>query len=636
MGYSGLRQLLAVILCALVPSQGTLRPLRARRNALKSISCRFPLRISLKGGYRETISKSPCSHSHKMDNSPPPKANKDNRWDDNGNRGLSGASGAPTAKNDNFEGLLRDLQELQEVAESVQANDEKLQRRKEIFGGKGSGGKIKSRRPTQTIQQKIPIECLPKVAIVGQPNVGKSELFNRLTGEYKAIVYDTPGVTRDRMYGRSYWGKKEFVVVDTGGLTRLPEDVYDELPADFSKRLPYEIEKQAAAAIAEADAVVLVVDGRAGLSTSDREIAEWLLHHRRETANENDSRGPKPVVLAVNKCENRDSILTARDFWELGIEPFPVSAKHGSGTAELLDALIKDLPEPRSIEEVRAEKEKEGETLSLAILGRPNVGKSSLLNRLVGEERAVVSSTAGTTRDAVDTTIKDPDTDTPYRLVDTAGIRKRAKVGARSNKDGFEHASVQQALKAMRRGDIALLVLDAQEGVLTQDFRLAELIEQEGRGCVILVNKWDLVPEHEKDERSYKEGIRTQLRPVAWAPIIPVSAATGKGLSRILKTATEVGEQHSRTVSTATLNLCVQDALNHHVVSQRGGKVGRVYYGTQVAVKPPTFLLFVNDRKLFNENEGYQRYLERRLRKDMGLQGTPIRIMFRESNGPKK
>eukprot|EP00466_Bigelowiella_natans_P015117 jgi/Bigna1/57048/fgenesh1_pm.2_\ len=424
------------------------------------------------------------------------------------------------------------------------------------------------------------------VAIVGQPNVGKSELFNRLTGEYKAIVYDTPGVTRDRMYGRSYWGKKEFVVVDTGGLTRLPEDVYDELPADFEKRLPYEIEKQAAAAIAEADAVVFVVDGRAGLSAADREIADWLLHHRQ-----------KPIVLAVNKCESAQSIRDAREFWELGIEPFAVSAKHGSGnTCKSID-IIKKLCEG------------EARTLALAILGRPNVGKSSILNRMVGEERAVVSSTAGTTRDAVDTT-----------------------VGARSNKDGFEIDSVQMALKAMRRADVAMLVLDAQAGVSTQDFRLAELIEQEVRGDSTAAAAAAAAA---TTTIARREGIKAQLRPVEWAPILPISAATGKGMSRILSAAAEVGEQHGRTVSTATLNLCIQDALNHHVVSQRGGKMGRVYYGTQVSVRPPTFLLFVNDKQLFSENEGYKRYLERRLRKDMGLAGTPIRILYRESKGGK-
>jgi len=548
-------------------------------------------------------------------------------------------------KDQQLQGLLQDIMELEGVAETVQAKQEKLKERKALFGGKGSGGKLTG-RPSQTIQQKIPIECLPKVAIVGQPNVGKSELFNRLTGEYKAIVYDTPGVTRDRMYGRSYWGTKEFVVVDTGGLTRLPEDVYDQLPSEFEKRLPYEIEKQAAAAIEEADAVILVVDGRAGLSAADREIADWLLYHRRESrsrsekmakagiesSQDNRKSVEKPIVLAVNKCESADSIRGAREFWELGIEPFAVSAKHGSGTAELLDALIRDLPNPKSIEEVQSDMD--SDILSLAILGRPNVGKSSLLNKLVGEDRAVVSSTAGTTRDAVDTTIKDEESGDAFRLVDTAGIRKRAKVGARSNKDGFETDAVQMALRAMKRADIAVLVLDAQEGVLTQDFRLAELIEQEGRGCVILVNKWDLLPnnELERDEREFKEGIRAQLRPVAWAPIVPVSAHTGKGIGKILKAAAEVGIQHRRTVSTATLNLCIQDALNHHVVSQRGGKVGRVYYGTQVSIRPPTFLLFVNDRQLFAEDEGYKRYLERRLRKDMGLAGTPIRIMFRESN----
>uniref|UniRef100_A0A7S3YNW2 GTPase Der n=1 Tax=Lotharella globosa TaxID=91324 RepID=A0A7S3YNW2_9EUKA len=538
---------------------------------------------------------------------------------------------------DPLQDLLRDLSELEGAVENVKADEEKKQKRKELYGG-GGPQKLKSRRPKNTIQQKIPIECLPKVAIVGQPNVGKSELFNRLTGEYKAIVYDTPGVTRDRMYGRSFWGKKEFVVVDTGGLTRLPQDVYDGLPVEFDKRLPYEIEKQAAAAIAEADAVIFVVDGRAGLSESDREIAAWLRHHRRETAEEAEQQGGKgkPVILAVNKCESADSIKDSKDYWELGLEPFAISAKHGSGTAEMLDALLEDLPDPKSLEELKSEQEALAEGgLALAILGRPNVGKSSLLNALVGEDRAVVSSTAGTTRDAVDTTVFCEETGDKFRLVDTAGIRKRAKVGARSNKDGFEGASVQQALRAMKRADVAVLVLDAQEGVLTQDFRLAELVAEEGRGCLILVNKWDLLSKDglDRDERMYKEGVRAQLRPVSWAPILPVSAFTGKGTARILEAAAAVGEQHGRTVSTATLNLCIQDALAHHVVSRRGGKMGRVYYGTQVSVRPPTFLLFVNDRQLFAQDEGYQRYLERRLRKDMGLEGTPIRILFRESKG---
>lgn len=432
----------------------------------------------------------------------------------------------------------------------------------------------------------------PVVAIIGRPNVGKSALANRLAGRREAIVYDQPGVTRDRVYLPAFWQAHEFIVVDTGGL------VFDE-DTEF---LPL-IREQAMLALREAAAAIFVVDGQAGVTAADQEIADWL---RQQTV---------PVLLAVNKCESPEQGLAqAAEFWNLGLgEPFPLSAIHGSGTGELLDALVNYLPEPSEVE-VTPE-------LKVAIVGRPNAGKSSLLNALVGESRAIVSPVSGTTRDAIDTVVTYKDK--PYRLIDTAGIRKRKSV-----EYGPEFFGVNRALKAIQRSDVVLLVIDVLEGITEQDQRLAGHIADEGRGCVLVINKWDAV---EKDSHSiyeYERSLRSRLYFLDWAEMIFISAKTGKRVDKVLEAVDRVAEQHQRRVPTAVINEVLQEAVSWHTPpTNRQGRQGKIYYGTQVSTQPPTIALFVNDPQRFNE--GYRRYIAQQFRKSLGFTGTPLRLLWR-------
>ncbi|KAF6250889.1 P-loop containing nucleoside triphosphate hydrolase protein [Scenedesmus sp. NREL 46B-D3] len=454
-------------------------------------------------------------------------------------------------------------------------------------------------------KQQLPIEALPKVAIVGRPNVGKSAMFNRLAGSSLAVVFDYPGVTRDRLYTRAFWGDKEFCLIDTGGLmsdaTKLPAEQQAAAMASISAEgLPQAIERQAAAGVAEADSVVLVVDGQSGLHPSDEEVLSWLRQHH----------PGKPVVLAVNKCESTTQGPTqAAEFWELGLEPFPVSAISGTGTGEMLDKLVGTLPPPKDMESID-EKDK---PLAIAIVGRPNVGKSSLLNAVCGEERAIVCDLSGTTRDAVDTTVTLPGGQ-QLTLIDTAGIRKRARVA--DSKDGAEQLSVDRAMRAVSRAEVVAIVLDGSEGVTQQDFRLSEL--------------WDRVaPKAAEDMDAYKADVKAQLRPVGWAPIVCTTASKGRSVDQVVAAILAVGEQHKRRVSTATLNLVLREAVAWKAPpSQRGSlKQGRIYYATQAAVSPPTFVLFVNDPRLFSDD--YRRYIERNVRQNMGFEGSPIRFWYR-------
>ncbi len=432
----------------------------------------------------------------------------------------------------------------------------------------------------------------PVVAIVGRPNVGKSALANRLAGRREAIVYDQPGVTRDRVYLPAFWQAHEFIVVDTGGL------VFDE-DTEF---LPL-IREQAMLALTEAAAAILVVDGQAGVTAADQEIADWL---RQQTV---------PVLVAVNKCESPEQGLAqAAEFWNLGLgEPFPLSAIHGSGTGELLDALVNYLPEPSEVE-VTPE-------LKVAIVGRPNAGKSSLLNALVGESRAIVSPISGTTRDAIDTVVTYKDK--PYRLIDTAGIRKRKSV-----EYGPEFFGVNRALKAIQRSDVALLVIDVLEGITEQDQRLAGHIADEGRGCVLVINKWDAVEKDSYSIYEYERSLRSRLYFLDWAEMVFISAKTGKRVEQVLEAVDRVAEQHQRRVSTAVINEVLQEALSWHTPpTNRQGRQGKIYYGTQVSTQPPTIALFVNDPQRFNE--GYRRYIAQQFRKSLGFTGTPLRLLWR-------
>lgn len=435
--------------------------------------------------------------------------------------------------------------------------------------------------------------ALPVVAIIGRPNVGKSTLVNRLCRSRDAIVHDQPGVTRDRTYQEGYWGDRTFKVVDTGGL------VFN----DDSEFLP-EIREQAKLAMAEAAVAVVIVDGQYGITAADETIADWLRHQN------------CPVLLAVNKCESPDQGLAmAAEFWTLGLgEPYPVSAIHGAGTAELLDKVITFLP---------STPEQEGleEPIQMAIIGRPNVGKSSILNSVCGENRAIVSPIRGTTRDTIDTTIEREGK--TWKLLDTAGIRRR-----RSVTYGPEFFGINRSFKAIDRSDVCVLVIDAEEGVTEQDQRLAGRIEEDGRACVVAVNKWDLISKDSHTLPAMEKELRSKLYFLEWSPMLFISALSGQRVERIFPLAALAVEQHRRRVSTSVVNEVLQEALSWRTPpTTRGGRQGKVYYGTQVAVRPPSFTLFVNDPKLFGDT--YRRYVERQIREGLGFEGSPLRLFWR-------
>jgi GTP-binding protein len=434
--------------------------------------------------------------------------------------------------------------------------------------------------------------ALPVVAIVGRPNVGKSTLVNRLCRSREAIVHDQPGVTRDRTYQEGYWADRSFRVVDTGGL------VFD----DDSEFLP-EIREQAALALAEASVALMIVDGQQGLTAADEAIAEWL---RFQTV---------PVLLAVNKCESpQQGLAMAGEFWGLGLgEPYPISSIHGAGTGDLLDQLITHLPPVGS--------EEGEEPLQLAIIGRPNVGKSSLLNAICGEKRAIVSPIRGTTRDTIDTTLEREGL--CWKLLDTAGIRRRRSVDY-----GPEYFGINRSFKAIERSDVCVLVIDALDGVTEQDQRLAGRIEEEGRACLVVVNKWDAIEKDSHTMAAMEKELRAKLYFLDWAPMLFTSALNGQRVNAIFPLAKLAVEQHRRRVSTSVVNEVLQEALRwRSPPTSRGGRQGRLYYGTQVASRPPSFTLFVNDPKLFGDT--YRRYVERQIREGLGYEGTPIRLFWR-------
>ncbi|XP_042383595.1 GTPase Der-like [Zingiber officinale] len=487
-------------------------------------------------------------------------------------------------------------------------------------------------RIKKKISKHIPDHLLPKVAIVGRPNVGKSALFNRLVGGNRAIVVDEPGVTRDRLYGRSFWGDREFMVVDTGGImtfSRSQADVMEELAISTTigmdgipltvreaavARMPSMIEKQATAAVDESSVIIFLVDGQAGLVASDVEIADWLRKHYSN----------KCIILAVNKCESpRKGLMQASEFWSLGFSPIPISAISGTGTGELLDLVCSELKATEASDNVEGE---ENYIPSIAIVGRPNVGKSSILNALVGEERTIVSPVSGTTRDAIDTEIAGPDGQ-KYKLIDTAGIRRRATVASAGSTT--EALSVNRAFRAIRRTDVVALVIEALACITEQDVRIAERIEREGKGCIVVVNKWDTIPKKNQQTTSYYEqDVREKLRLLDWAPIVYSTAITGRSVDKIIAAVAMVEKERTRRLGTSILNQVVQEAIAFKPPPRtRGGKRGRIYYSTQAAIRPPTFVFFVNDAKLFPET--YRRYMEKQLRKDAGFPGTPIRLLWR-------
>ena len=454
----------------------------------------------------------------------------------------------------------------------------------------------------------------PIVALVGRPNVGKSTLFNRLAGERLAVVDERPGTTRDRIVAEAEWNGIAFDVVDTGGLDPLSSHRGGPRPPDRAshpKKGPggdsadylEAIRQQAEAACQEADIILFIVDGVAGATADDGEVAEFLRRQGR--------RGPPAVFLVVNKCDTAARRQQAAEFYTLGIgEPLPVSALHGTGVGDLLDVLTAAMPRHAPLEEP---------SIRLAIVGRPNVGKSSLLNRLLGEERVIVSPIPGTTRDAIDTALTFHGT--RLTLIDTAGIRRRGRIVP-----GVEKFSVLRTLQALERSQVALLLIDAVEGLTAQDAHIAGLIVEKRRGVILLVNKWDLVEKDEQTMEVYRARLQAELAFLDYAPILFISALTGQRTSQVLPLALQVQEESLRRVPTAQVNRVLQEAVDQHPPPARAGRPLKVYFGAQSRTAPPTFEIQVNEAGLVHFS--YARYLENALRRRFGFLGVPIRLHF--------
>ena len=435
----------------------------------------------------------------------------------------------------------------------------------------------------------------PIVAIVGRPNVGKSLLFNKLTGRRMAIVEDTPGVTRDRIYGDCEWNGRSFLLVDTGGIE----------PSADSQILAF-MRQQAEIAIQHATVILFVCDIKTGLTASDQEVANMLL------------RSQKPVVLAVNKMDQVG--ITNPDiyeFYNLGLgDPIAVSAVHGHGTGDLLDACMEYFP-PED------EEEEEDDVIKVAVIGKPNVGKSSLVNRILGEQRVIVSDMAGTTRDAVDSYFENQKG--KYLFIDTAGMRKKSKVD-----DRIEKFSVLRATMAIERADVCLILVDANEGVTEQDTKVAGLAHEAGKACIIVVNKWDAIEKDDKTMDHMRQDIRRDLSYMTYAPIVFISALTGQRVDRLFDLINYVNDQASLRITTGMLNTVLADATARVQPPTDKGRRLKIYYMTQIGIKPPHFVCFCNDAKLFHFS--YQRYLENQIRSTFGLEGTPVRLTIRQKS----
>jgi GTP-binding protein len=430
----------------------------------------------------------------------------------------------------------------------------------------------------------------PVVAIVGRPNVGKSTVFNRIAGERISFVEDTPGVTRDRIYARSEWMGQAFNLIDTGGI-----DIGDE---------PFvtQITEQAEIAIDEADVIVFVTSVKEGVTDADEKVARILY------------KTDKPVILAVNKVDNPEVRSEIYDFYSLGFgDPVPISGTHGIGTGDLLDLIVKNFPEDAT-EEI-------DDSIKFSFIGRPNVGKSSLVNAILGENRVIVSNIEGTTRDAIDTKFTTED-GSVYTMIDTAGIRKKGKVY-----ENTEKYSVLRAMQAIDRSDVVCVVLNAEEGIREQDKHVAGYAHDAGRGIVIVVNKWDTLKKDSYTMKEFESHIRSEFQYLSYAPIVFVSAKTHQRLNELPKLIRRVDENHSKRVSSAVLNDVIMDAIAHNPTPTDNGKRLRIYYATQVAVKPPTFVIFVNDPELMHFS--YERFLENQLRAAFDFEGTPLHLIER-------
>ena len=434
----------------------------------------------------------------------------------------------------------------------------------------------------------------PIVAIVGRPNVGKSTLFNRLAGEKISIVKDTPGVTRDRIYAEAEWLNHRFTMIDTGGIEPKTDDLLLKYMRD-----------QAQMAIELADSVIFLVDSKAGLTDADQEVANML------------RRSQKPVVLAVNKLDNMRDISPIYEFYNLGLgDPMPSSAEQGLGLGDMLDMVVETFPE-------QEEEEEADEKLKIAVIGKPNTGKSSLINKLLGENRMIVSDIAGTTRDAVDTEVTY--NGRSYVFIDTAGIRRQSKV----NED-LERFSVLRSVSAVERCDIAILMIDATTGITEQDAKIAGIAHENGKGVIIAVNKWDAIEKDDKTMNEFGKDIDTVLSYLPYAPKIYISALTGLRLTQIYETIDQVEESILKRVPTGILNDVLYDATSMNQPPSDKGRQLRIYYMTQIGVKPPTFVIFVNNQELMHYS--YKRYLENCIRKAFGFEGTPIKFIIRERN----
>lgn len=453
----------------------------------------------------------------------------------------------------------------------------------------------------------------PVVALVGRPNVGKSTLFNRLAGERLAVVDATPGTTRDRLFAEAEWAGVVFDVVDTGGIdpTHIGAGRKNEPLSVGSADFISEIREQAEVAVLEADAVILVTEAESGVTPADQEVAGILRRLQREV----DGERLPPVLLAVNKADSPARRLQAYQFYELGLgDPFPISALHGTGTGDLLDALVD------SLKAQGIENDEEDETVKIAIVGKPNVGKSSLLNRLLGQERAIVSDIPGTTRDAVDTQLMFEGE--LLTLIDTAGIRRRGRIDP-----GVEKYSVLRSLKAIERSDVSLLMVDATSGVTAQDAHIAGFILDAWKSTVVLVNKWDAIPKDTYTMDEFTKHVRQELNFLAYVPVLFISALTGQRVNQVLPLALRVQQQRLVRMPTSQINQVLQKAQDQHAAPSHAGRQLKIYYGTQVRSDPPTFLLYVNDPKLVHFS--YQRFLENRFREANNYLGTPLRLVFR-------
>ncbi|WP_456095556.1 ribosome biogenesis GTPase Der [Peptostreptococcus sp.] len=430
----------------------------------------------------------------------------------------------------------------------------------------------------------------PIVAVVGRPNVGKSTIFNKLTGTKISIVEDTPGVTRDRIFGEVEWLNKYFTIIDTGGIEPESDDI-----------ILSQMRNQAMLAVDMAHVILFVVDGKSGLTAADKEVADIL------------RRTKKPVLLVVNKIDSKSQFDNIYDFYELGLgNPIAISGANSMGLGDLLDEAVENFPEGMNMEY-------DEDVIRVAITGKPNAGKSSILNNILGEERVIVSPIAGTTRDAIDTYFEKDEN--KFLLIDTAGIRRRSKVY-----ENVERFSVIRSMSAVDRADVVLIVIDATEGVTEQDTKIAGIAHDEGKACIFVVNKWDLIEKDNKTMGNFRMSVREKFPFMTYAPILFVSAVSNQRIGKILETVVEVSAEQNKRVTTSVLNQVIGEAIMLNQPPSDKGRRLKIYYGTQTGVKPPTFNLFINDKELTHFS--YTRYLENRLRENFGFEGTSIKIEY--------